>query len=166
MKNKKHGGFSYVEILFALALFTIILAAILPALLQSARNMRFADLRYNGHRQANGMMLAIRDTISDRTIPLQDAAVTAAYAYANKHNVEFFSFWIFDETAHIITDYMYKSTGAPEDAVVTLADITTPIIDGSCIIVVMLWNRDGDMIGRSTGVAIPWTETGDEHEIP
>lgn len=166
MKTKRRGGFSFVEILVALGLFAILLTAILPSLLQAGRNMRFAETHYRGHRQANGMTLAIRDAITHRTIPLQDAAVMAAYAYADNHGVNFFSLWIFNETTPTFTHYIYKSTGAPAETVVTLADITTPIISGSYVIVVIIWDQHGEMTGRSTGVAVPWKEMGDEHEIP
>ena len=63
--NKKSSGFSYIEILITLTLFSVLIIVVLPTLLQGGRNMNFAETNYKGHLIAQEIMLITRDTIKD-----------------------------------------------------------------------------------------------------
>jgi prepilin-type N-terminal cleavage/methylation domain-containing protein len=55
-------GFSYIEIIIALALFGLLLMAALPLVNQSGRNIAYAQEGYATHLAAQSLMLAVRDT--------------------------------------------------------------------------------------------------------
>jgi len=138
MSNKHCKGLSYLEVLIALALFAIVLAAVLPSLLQARRNMEIASSFYRGNLQAQGMMLAVRDAIAIGNNPQ-----LAASHYAFDHNVMLYSVWIFGSNP-----LYFSSNGAPE----ANADIATGIAGTTSTIVIAVWNEDGNMTGRAVGV--------------
>jgi len=159
MKNKKRGGFSYVEILIAMALFAIMLMAVLPLLLQAGRNMGFAESNYRNHLLAQGMMLAVRDALLHDAL-LDDASSLGAVAstYADNHEIELYSVWIFDERRIQVGFY-----GASK-ADVFLGDEVMPLTDNSYVIVAAIWNEYGNITGRAIGIAHLGLE--DKNEIP
>ena len=60
MINKKSSGFSYIEVLVAMALFVIILAPILPALTQALSNHVYAVSRREAQGLASDLVLSVR----------------------------------------------------------------------------------------------------------
>jgi len=156
MKNKLRGGFSYIEILIALALFAIMLMAVLPMVLQAGRNMRFAESNYRYHLMAQGMMLVVRDALLDGVTP--QSSQGAALGYASDNGVEFYRVWIFGESVTQFGVY-----GTPE-VNVSLTGGVTPSAGDSYVVIAAIWNENGDMAGRAVGVALPGLEG--EHEIP
>ena len=137
LKQKKRGGFSYMEVLIALALFAIALTAVFPSLLQAARNMEFAEGYYRSHLLAQGMMLVVRDSLVD------GSPQVAAADFATANEVERYSVWIFGQRAG------YFSYGGVLQANVTL---TGGAVAGHSTIVVVIWSEDGNMAGRAVGV--------------
>ena len=133
---KKHSGFSYVEVIIALALFTIVIIAVLPTLLQAGRNLEFAENIYIGHLQAQEMMLVVRDAISDN-----DDIENAISAHAKERNIELYNVWI--RGVHV---YDFGPVVASE------IDIRiVPAFEDKSIIVVAIWNEDGSLTGRAIG---------------
>jgi len=138
--RKKRGGFSYMEILIALSLFAIALAAVFPSLLQVARNMEVAKSYYRAHLSAQGMMLIIRDALADGS-----NAQVAAADFAAVNDVELYSIWIFGRhSGHFATDGASPANVSLTGGVVPAA--------GHSTIVVVIWSEAGNMAGRAVGV--------------
>ena len=153
MKNKRRGGFSYVEILIALALFAIMLMAVLPLLLQAGRNMRFAESNYRDHLLAQGMMFAVRDALLHDTPSREMASL-----YAINHDIELYTVWIFDERGTFLRYYGILKAN------VYLTDGVMPLADNSYVVIAAIWNEYGNMTGRAIGIAHLGLEG--ENEIP
>ena len=137
---KKTKGFSYVEVIIAMALFAIALLAIIPALSQAGRNMQFAQEAYAGHLQAQRIMLDVRNALME-----DDADLKAAVARYAASGFEF-SIWVFGRGAQEI-----HSIGAP-DADATVAGINIAMPNYASTIVVIVWNEDDRVAGRAIGM--------------
>ena len=150
-KKKKYGGFSYVEILVALGLFAIMLAAVIPTLLQAGRNMRFAESHYSDHLLAQGMMLTVRDALLDRTNPQ-----TAAIVYATTSGIYSYGVWVIGGQ-----EYHFSSINMPEINI----DLTSTIalIEGNnSIVIAVICDADGNITGRAIGIAYVGLEATNE----
>ncbi|MCL2357739.1 MAG: type II secretion system GspH family protein [Defluviitaleaceae bacterium] len=77
---KPRGGFSYLEVIIAMAIFSVLLMAVLPLVIQSRRNMAYAREGYDAHLAAQNIMLAVRNA----------GGITAISGYAESYSV-----WIF-----------------------------------------------------------------------
>jgi len=128
---KPHGGFSYIEMLIALSLFSLLVLTSLPLLRQSGLNLGFAQDGYNAHLAAQSIMLAVRDSHNRETI---------AADYAKRLGVDYYTVWIFERENAI-------SFGAA--AFETNVSITATDKE---VIVVAVFNPRGQVIGRSVGV--------------
>ena len=73
-KKSKNAGFSYIEVLIALALLTIIMMPILPALNQARANHRSTILRHQAQGQAVALALEIREAPGNASVIVQQAA--------------------------------------------------------------------------------------------
>jgi len=155
MKNKKKfcGGFSYVEILVALGLFSIMLAAVLPMLLQAGRNMRFAESHYIDHLLAQGMMLTVRDALLDHTSPQ-----TSAATYASSSSIYAYSVWIFGEQ-----EQQFNSVNMPKINI-DITNTIASIAGNNSIVVVVVCDASGNVTGRAIGIAYIGLEA--TNEIP
>ena len=152
IKNKKYGGFSYVEIIVALGVFAILLAALLPLLVQIGRNIGFAQTYYRSQLLAQGMMLEARDTLLDGMPP--PAAASAVSNYAAEYGVAFYRLWVFRGAENVLED----GNGPAVD--IALPSPTMPVADGGYVVMVALFCEDGHMTGRAVGIANP--ESGDK----
>ena len=143
MTCNPRGGFSYIEILIALALFSIIFASSLMVINQSARNMAFARDGYAAHLAAQSLMLVTRETFENTG----SAAIATAIAnYAQQRGVKSYSIWIFGETP-----VEFHSSCAPE-ADASLTGLAGMNISGQAsIIVTVVWNEYGNAAGRAIG---------------
>jgi len=137
--NKKRGGFSYIEIIIALAMFMILLAVALPSVLQSGRNMELAESHYGFHLSAQAIMLAVRDALQDGECPQNTAAV-----YANKHGVNLYGVWVLGANG----ENMFYSDNVPNITV----GIFGEVLMGRDVVVVVVWNDIGYIAGRAVGV--------------
>ena len=72
--RSKNGGYSYIEILVAMAILTIILLPVLPALSQAQANHRYAVLRHQAQGQAVALALEIRNLPNNASNIVQQAA--------------------------------------------------------------------------------------------
>ena len=141
MKNTR--GFSYIEVLIAMALFAIAMLAVIPTLSQSARNMTYAQDAYAGHLQAQRMMLVVRDALTDNA----DVRVSAINYAANRFE---FSVWISGRNAQEIHSSYCVIEGANASAVVT--EINTTMSSHASTIITAVWCEDGHLLGRAIGM--------------
>ena len=139
--HKLTGGFSYIEVLIAMALFFIVLAAALPALSAAGRNLAYAQNHYSAHLQAQRMMLAIREALhKDEDLELAATAIALQPGFT-------YSFWVFGAQA---------ANGGNESAYIT-ADITSlnllALVNSSAIKVV-IWDSHGNAAGQAIGMLV------------
>jgi len=136
---KKSGGFSYLEVLVALALFAIAIIAIIPVLTQAGRNMIYAEKAYDAHLQAQRMMLVIRDALIDGKDP---EIIVPDYT-----NWDFeFSFWVNGVGTHST-----PRSGADADAIGS----NTTMVNHATTIIVVAWSEDGYVAGRAISMLYP-----------
>jgi len=138
MACKNSRGFSYVEILIAMALFAIAMLAIIPTLSQAGRNMLFAQRAYDSHMQAQRTMLVVREALEDGANPGQRAL---AYADGNFE----FSFRIHGQNS---MDF-HSST---QHADINITGINAAMATYATVIVVVVWGEDEQVAGRAVGV--------------
>jgi len=126
-------GFSYIEILIALAVFAIALVAILPVLSQASRNLSYAQNTYIAHLRAQSLMLTIRDTLAANADP---EPVTRDFP---------FTVWLIGGTAG---DRSFSTPGAPPAHV----DVSGFAYFGNrTLILVTVWNEHGNKAGQAMG---------------
>jgi len=138
---KKTAGFSYLEILIALALFAIVLIAIVPALTQAGRNMVYAEGAYDSHLQAQRVMLVVRDALIDNADP-----VVATSSFIGSID---FSFWVRGQNG-----INFHPRGEPEVDIAAIGSNYTINYQANTIIVVV-WSEDGYIAGRAIGMLYP-----------
>jgi len=145
--NKSRAGFSYVEILIALALFAIALVAILPTLLQAGRNLGYAESYYRGHLTAQELMFTVRDALIDGT----DIEYTV-FDHAQLREISYYRVWLIGQN-----DAEIYIPGAPKVAI-DLQNELVPLAGHSTVIIVAVWNGDRNLIGRAFGVVNHYLE--------
>ncbi|MCL2365131.1 MAG: type II secretion system GspH family protein [Defluviitaleaceae bacterium] len=160
----KH-GFSYIEILVALAIFSIALVAVLPVLAHSGRNQATAYTHYAAHLQAQHLMHHVRHalTVDDQTgaATLSDAllqqvrgAVTIAeLAFSATHGD--FAFVVYLVRVGATTRIYNPDTPNRTFTVpgFTAFDFDFSAFPGRTGIVVLIFNEHSQIIGRALGVA-------------
>ncbi|MCL2405724.1 MAG: type II secretion system GspH family protein [Defluviitaleaceae bacterium] len=134
--NKKTRGFSYIEVIIALALFAIVVLAVIPTMSQAGRNMTFAVDAYDGHLQAQRIMLAVRDALASGTDPkTRVASITSNFEY---------SVWVFGRYAQ-----EFHTIDTPD---VSAAVAGTNIALANSTIITVVWGEDGQVIGHAVGM--------------
>ena len=134
--TKSRAGFSYMEILIALALFAIALVAVLPTLLQAGRNLEYAESYYRGHLVAQEIMLTARDALQSDT----------EYPVFMLRDASYYRVWFRGE----INTELY-SPGAPVTAI-DLRNELAPLTGHNTAIIVAVWNSERNLIGRAFGM--------------
>jgi prepilin-type N-terminal cleavage/methylation domain-containing protein len=132
-------GFSYIEVLMALAVLSILLIPLFPAMTQAGQNAAAARDGYTAHLRAQEIMLIVKDAVSDGEDP---QPLVAAYA---KNNGELFQYgyWVSQGLS-------YRSPGSPPIQV----SLQSP---GDMILVTALvWDNEGRLAGRATGGVNIW----------
>ena len=124
--------------IIALALFTIAMLAVIPTLSQAGRNMSFAIDAYDGHLQAQRLMLTVRGALTDGVNPQARAIQYVDGGFE-------FSIWIFGRYAQ-----EFHSANRP-DANAAVSGINTSPSHGSTIVTV-IWCEDGRVLGRAIGM--------------
>ena len=137
---KKTRGFSYIEVIIAMALFAIAMLAVIPALSQAGRNMVFAEDAYAGHLQAQHIMHIVRDAL------LNDGASPQAEVAAHVSNDVDYSVWIRGR------DEQEFHTIAMPDADAQIGNINVAMAAQVSVIVVVVWGADGQVMGRAVGM--------------
>ena len=139
--NKKTRGFSYIEVIIALALFAIAMLAIIPALTQAGRNMQFAEGAYAGHLQAQRLMLVVRSSLANNRTPDEIRAAAISYAAGDFE----FSVWI-------------SGGGAQDFHTIDNLDVSVSIsavANNASVIKTIVWGDDGQIAGRAIGMLNP-----------
>ena len=145
--NKSRAGFSYLEILIALALFAIVLVAVLPTLLQAGRNMGYAESYYRGHLTAQELMLAVRGALIDG-----NDIEYAAFDLAQLRDISYYRVWLSG-----VNHAEIYAPGAPI-AAIDLQNELVPLTGHNTVIIVAVWNSDKNLIGRAFGVVNHYLE--------
>jgi len=150
---KKNFGFSYIEVTIALAVFSIVVMAVLPILGQAGRNLSFARRGYQSHLAAQSMMLAVRDALPD-----VGAARVVAGQYAARLGVDDYGVWIFHEcplTKDVFFDASENTEPVPPIGV-SLDGLAEFSLEGNTtIIVVVIWDNYQNIAGRAIGAVLP-----------
>ena len=143
-QNKARAGFSYMEVLIALALFTIALIVALPVLTMSGRNLAYAQDTYAAHLAAQRLMLIARDALADGVDP-----VSMTVQHAADGNYHGFHLWIFAPGGGI--QVVFHSEGAPEAEAAIIAS-AVPELANFYTIMVVVWNEWGHAAGQAIGL--------------
>jgi len=132
--KKTGGGFSYLEVIIAMAVFSVLLMAVLPLVAQARRNMTYAREGYAAHLAAQNIMHSVRD--ADGVVPVSMYAET-------------YSVWIFDENG--TEEIFFASPCAPPSS--AFLDADTTFLDGTRTIIVAVWHTSGNnhIVGRAIG---------------
>ena len=138
-KTKKTKGFSYIEVILALALFAIAMLAVIPTLTQAGRNLAFAEEAYNGHLQAQRIMLAARAALVNGTSPEADVRYIAGGSE--------FSVWVYGRNAQEI-----HSANSPADADLSFTGINLADPNRASTIIAVVWGENGQAAGRAIGM--------------
>jgi prepilin-type N-terminal cleavage/methylation domain-containing protein len=145
---KTRKGFSYIEIIIALAIFAVLVLAALPLLNQAGRNLVYAEESYKAHLAAQGIMLAVRDALGASGL---SGAQAVAGEYALRHGVEGYSVWVFYENPYTAAFYFgsfYETLGVNA----TLPQLSHEhFLAGAYIIVVVVWDEGLSIAGRAIG---------------
>ncbi|MCL2378779.1 MAG: type II secretion system GspH family protein [Defluviitaleaceae bacterium] len=136
---KKTRGFSYIEVILAMALFAIAMLAIIPTLSQAGRNISFAMEAYDGHLQAGRVMLTVREALINGTDPEEMAIQHASGRFE-------FSVWVFGRYAQ-----EFHTIDEP-DATVAVTGTNIAVTNHSSTIVAVVWGDDGQVVGRAIGM--------------
>ena len=140
---KKTKGFSYIEILIAMALFSIAMLAILPTLTQAARNIQFAQNAYASHQHAQRIMLVVRDAITDGTNPEINASLYAA-------NNFYFSFWVSGQVSMEFHSNISIFDGHNPNAAIMGKN---PVMaNHASAIIAVVWCEEGHIAGHAIGM--------------
>jgi type II secretory pathway pseudopilin PulG len=136
----KRGGFTYIEVIIALAVFMITLAVVFPTLMQASRSLRVAQEGYEAHLYAQNMMLIVREAVAQGHNPN-----VVAFAYSFERNQFPFTIWLVQEgeiTSEISNINKPMGTIDPMGFVSFYDRIT---------IIVALWNEQGNLISWAVG---------------
>jgi prepilin-type N-terminal cleavage/methylation domain-containing protein len=131
---KNSGGFSYIEVLIALAIFAVALAAVLPVLQQAGHNLAYAQSGYTAHLRAQQIMLATRDALTADETPQ-----FSSYNFP-------FTVWLTNEAGGSI---LFSTPNAPL-AGVEITGLAS--LGNRTVIVVIVWCEDGFMAARAMGI--------------
>jgi prepilin-type N-terminal cleavage/methylation domain-containing protein len=132
--NKNRSGFSYIEILLALTIFSVLLMAALPLINQAGRNLAYAQEGYDAHLAAQSIMMAVRADIGN--------AQAVASNRAAELGAESYSVWIFSEGETI----SFETACAPSvDATLTGGSFFSE----STYMVVAVWDSQKNLAGRA-----------------
>jgi len=150
--TKKHGGFTYVEILIAFALFSILLMTVILMLGQAGRNMAFAQEGHSTHLAAQSLMLVVREALEDASAsdainPSTSSAILATVIeeYAFRRGIENYSIWIMGGAE-------FHSPNAPEANITFTGSAGINISGHATMIITIVWNEYGYIAGRAIGV--------------
>jgi type II secretory pathway pseudopilin PulG len=138
---KGTSGFSYIEIIVSLALFSIALVAVLPVLSQASRNLAYAQDVYAAQLRAHNLLFIVRDALTDGHDP-----EPAARQYSQAR--EGFPF-----TVHITGgtggDRGFSTPDAPT-ALINVND-NAPSFNQT-VITVIVWNEHSHIAARIVGI--------------
>jgi type II secretory pathway pseudopilin PulG len=143
-KIKTRDGFSYMEIIIATALFSIVFAAVLPVISQASRNLAYAQSGYEAHLHAQSLLLTIRDATAIHTEPHTNLEEIARVHSEARGNFPF-TVWLIGGAGDTRT---FASPHAPTAS----AQISGISLSGNqTAIVVVVWGEQGRIAARAVG---------------
>ena len=148
---QKKNGFSYIEILVALALFSIVLFVALPLAFAALGNLDAAKKHGQKNLAATGMGLAVRDMLQNGT----DITSPAIQNYAQRFAVERYSVFIFrpDGTNAPGSPFHFGTAGGA----VSISGFSSFVKGNESLVVVVLVMNDFDVVvGKSVHLAIDY----------
>jgi len=135
MNRKRNAGLSYIEVIIALAIFAVTALVVFFTISQATRNLYIAETYYIAPRHATGIMMAVRDAANVGGSVDTTALALAANTTATHFGVEHFTVWI---NGVYLVGEQWGSVGVTETSAPN--------------IVVVIWNADEQIIGRSVGL--------------
>ncbi|MCL2049714.1 MAG: hypothetical protein FWG87_13425 [Defluviitaleaceae bacterium] len=168
-------GLSYMEIVIALSLFAILFLGALPLLSHAGRNLTAAEDGYKAQLAAQGIMLAVRDSMGGemsynvqeramhaiQSTPQMMQAVQAIQATpqiaqatqtAQDLGVGTYRVWLFFRDSE--NDITFGSIDSPDVTPEVVGLLGLLPTDGSAVVIVAVWNEYGGMVGRAVGVYV------------
>lgn len=140
----RRGGFSYAEVIIALAVFLIAAAPVFPSLSQARKNAAFARERYESQSLADSLVQSVKRLINEGA--LTDSAAPGSFSQTVIPSPFTFGFWVRGaENAE------YLSPGAPEYTVNVTAGAES-LTTGASVIITAVWDGEGKLAGRAVGV--------------
>lgn len=140
------GGFTYVEMIIALAVFCIALAPLFPAISQARRNADYARETYRAQCDANEMVLIVKNALEKNKSPVE---VVAEHMSALTNPPAAYGFWVrYADGAK--ADISYTTVSAPALSVQT--DVSPAGLTGTGVIIAVVWDADGHPAGRAVGM--------------
>jgi type II secretory pathway pseudopilin PulG len=155
--NRK--GFSYTEVLIALAVFCAAIAPIFPALTQVRQNEWYAREHYQAQLYANELLWIVQDALvrnesperAAESLPETFTHITETSPASVKTPVPFYPLFIY--ACYIANDgenyseAAFASPGAP--SLLVSAGTVPP---GWRIVTAVVWDTEGRMAARAVGV--------------
>ena len=148
---RKKNGFSYIEILVALALFSTVLLVALPLTLAVVQNLGAAESRGQKNLAASGMALAVRDSIARN----KNVTSSTIIGFANRFGVENYSVYIFLPNGT-------HARGSPFHSKPLVCNFSMvgfePFVKGndSLVVVVLVRSEYGVVVGKSLQLVIDY----------
>jgi type II secretory pathway pseudopilin PulG len=140
MSRKNRAGFSYMEMIIALSLFSMLLMTALPLLNQAGRNMEAAQAGYKAHLSAQSLLLTLRES---QPITPQQAA-----AQAELLGIETYKIFIWNNSAPATI----TSPNAPQISASLQGLETLPLSQYATVISVLIFNEFDAVSGRAIGI--------------
>ncbi|MDR1665213.1 MAG: type II secretion system GspH family protein [Clostridiales bacterium] len=141
---KSNRGFSYIEVLIALAIFCIVLLSVLPTVAKAGADSRAAADGYRAQLCAQEILLVARDALN-AGLPPQAEVENYIGSLAEKPFA--YGYWLTG------TDEGYTSPNAPD--IIPASAITGLPETGDrpgYLLVVAVWTPDGRLAGRSAAM--------------
>ena len=148
---RKKNGFTFIEILVALALFSIVLLVALSLTIAVVQNLGVAESHGQKNLAANGMALAVRESLSMS----KSVTSSAIQGFANRFGVQDYSVFVFSPNGT-------HTLGSPFHSRATVGNFTisgfAPFVKGnnSRVVVVLIHNNYGKVVGKSLQIFIEY----------
>ena len=145
----KRGGYSYAEVLIALAVFAIALVPLFPAINKLRSDADAAGSVYSAQLSAQELMLIVREATEECEPALARAA---EYASARSEAIRAYAYWIVAPDGGAEN---FSSPFAPDgfDASAEVSNFTLPDSVECFVIVAAVWDFGGTE-GRAVGMAL------------
>ncbi|MCL1842504.1 MAG: prepilin-type N-terminal cleavage/methylation domain-containing protein [Defluviitaleaceae bacterium] len=145
----RRDGFSFIELLIAVTLLSVLIMSALPLLGHGGRNLAYAKDGYTAHLAAQSIKLAVRDTLISSGC--EDEAMLLAAEYAARLGIESYTVWVISAGSPAMT---FGSPDAPPSNAVLTGLYRLSFSEDTIAVVVAVWNEHGFIAGRAIGVAI------------
>ena len=148
---QKKNGFSYMEVLVALALFIIVFLASLPLMLSIGQNIGAAERHGQKNLAATGIGLAVRDIINESGGITKSAII----GFANRFYVQNYSVFVLrPDGAHALGSPFHSGESGGS---ISIGGFSHFVKNNNSLVVVVLVRNDFDVVvGKSVQMAIDY----------